>query len=93
MPNYCKKENGKVKITNEEWHKLANYLDVPFDDIYEEDEAKFYINMENQNGDNIGNYAGNKVQEELISQLLDYIKLLKTEIKDLEQEPQTLRNK
>lgn len=33
--NYSRKENGHLQITNKEWHKLAEFLDVPLNEIFQ----------------------------------------------------------
>ncbi|SDL96233.1 helix-turn-helix domain-containing protein [Chryseobacterium taihuense] len=82
VSNYCRKESGDVKITKSEWEKIAKFLDVSFDDIYEEDEnIKVVINADNNsNGENFGNYNNYyNIPNSLIENLQDYIKLLKEE--------------
>ncbi|MDV3492908.1 hypothetical protein BAS06_06730 [Elizabethkingia miricola] len=37
VSNYSQKENGEIVIYKEEWEKIAVFLDVPLDDIYEPD--------------------------------------------------------
>ena len=41
--SYCRKENGILKIANYEWKKLAEYLEVSIEDIYEADENMIFI--------------------------------------------------
>ena len=50
QPNYSRKENGFTKISNEEWELLAKKLQIPVEEIYEE-EAKTLINK-NKEGNN-----------------------------------------
>ena len=78
-PNYCRKEKGEVKISRDEWKKLAVFLEVFFEDIYEEDDAKVNINTENQTGDNIGNYYNYSIHQEMLKHIMDYVNLLKVE--------------
>ena len=78
--NYCRKENGEIKISKDEWKRLAKFLDVSEEEIFEEDDNKFAINTENQTGDNIGSYNYyNNVNEEMLSHIMDYMKFLKKE--------------
>ena len=44
--NYSRKERGEVKIFDDEWEKLAKTLEVPIEDIKNE-EAKFSFQFEN----------------------------------------------
>ena len=38
VSNYNRREKGKVKISLQEWKKLANIPDVPAEEIYEPEE-------------------------------------------------------
>ena len=81
---YNRRENGQVKIIKNEWKKIAEFLDVLVEDIFEEDEAKVIIHTESQTGDNIGNYHQyNNANEEMMAHMLDYIKMLKKENEEL----------
>lgn len=40
VSNYSRKESGDVRIIHEEWSKIASFLDVPVEEIYEDDEQK-----------------------------------------------------
>lgn len=44
LSNYNRKENGNVRIIKEEWEKIAKFLNVPIEEIYEEDDSKVIIN-------------------------------------------------
>ncbi|EJL70452.1 helix-turn-helix domain-containing protein [Chryseobacterium populi] len=96
VSNYSRKENGDVKIVKEEWDKIARFLDIPVEEIYEEDEAKIIINNEYNtvsdnagfynfpiNGSNTNNY---NIPDSVIDNLQEYIALLKEEIKRLKEE-------
>ncbi|WP_312994633.1 hypothetical protein [Chryseobacterium flavum] len=44
VSNYSRKESGDVRIYDDEWEKLAKALDVPVEDIKEENlQASFRI--------------------------------------------------
>lgn len=43
VSNYSRKESGAVSITQTEWSKLAKFLEVPVEEIYEEEETKIII--------------------------------------------------
>ncbi|UMQ43765.1 helix-turn-helix domain-containing protein [Chryseobacterium sp. Y16C] len=85
--NYCRKENGEIKISKIEWKKLAAFLEVSEDDIFQENEQKVVINVENQTtGENFGNYNYySNVNEEMLAHILDYIKILKKENDELKE--------
>lgn len=92
VSNYSRKENGEVKIYDEEWEKIAKALDVSVDDIKEErnaqnnqnatlnDSASFNDNASiNYNQYcNIPNYLLEN-QQEYINLLKEQIEILKTE--------------
>ena len=40
VSNYSRKESGKVKIFAEEWEKIARFLEVFLEEIFEDDESK-----------------------------------------------------
>ena len=83
--NYCRKENGDIKISKEEWTKLAKFLEVPEEEIFEQDENSVTFNIDNiSDGKNFGiyNYYSN-VNEELLAHVLDLVKILKNENEEL----------
>nr|WP_315034442.1 helix-turn-helix transcriptional regulator [uncultured Chryseobacterium sp.] len=85
VSNYSRKENGTVKIIPTEWDKLAAFLEVPVEEIYEEEEAKIIIEnpVFNDNTQaNVGNNnvtINNELSIEIIKNLQEYIGLLKEE--------------
>lgn len=95
VSNYSRKESGAVSITQTEWNKLAKFLEVPVEEIYEEDEAKIIIEnpvFNDSPGSNVGNsgfsannmgYITNDLSIEIIKTMQDYIALLKEEINRL----------
>ena len=80
---YSRREKGEIKITFSQWEKLAEILDVPFDEIYEPDESQTFIN----NGYVQANYQGTQyihpVPESLLESQQKLIKKLEEEIADL----------
>ncbi len=93
VSNYSRKESGAVSITQAEWNKLAQYLEVPVEEIYEEEEAKFIFEnpvFNDSPGSNVGNITANNVGNitnelsiEIIKTMQEYIGLLKEEIERL----------
>ncbi|UKB81899.1 helix-turn-helix domain-containing protein [Chryseobacterium sp. MEBOG06] len=95
VSNYSRKESGVVSVTQAEWTKLASFLEVPVEEIYEEDEAKVIIEnpvFNDSPGANIGNsgfsannmgYINNELSIEIIKTMQEYIVLLKEEISRL----------
>lgn len=90
--NYCRKENGEVKILLDEWQKIANFLNVSVADIYE-DESKTTINQNHASGENSGlNCSYYNIPSSIIENLKDYIDILKSTNKKLEEENNKLKN-
>lgn len=91
VSNYSRKESGGVSITQTEWQKLAKFLDVPVDEIYEEEEATIIIEnpvFSDNTGVNVGNNnatanISNELSIEIIKTMQEYIALLKEEINRL----------
>lgn len=91
VSNYSRKESGGVSITQTEWQKLAKFLDVPVDEIYEEEEATIIIEnpvFSDNTGVNVGNNnatanISNELSIEIIKTMQEYIGLLKEEIERL----------
>lgn len=85
LSNYNRKENGNVKIIKEEWEKIAKFLNVPLEEIYEEDDTKIVINNENNaTGENSGLHSNYyNIPNSFIENLQDYIIMLKAENKIL----------
>ncbi len=91
--NYSRKERGEVRIHDEEWQKLAQALEVPVEDI-KENESRFSINNDNSTfHDNSGNYNQYfNVPNSIVENLQDYISLLKQKVYELEQEIKSLKS-
>ena len=93
VSNYCRKESGDVKIIHEEWSKIADFLDVPLEEIYQEEEATTIINNNNSTFSGAGASGGgqntntfnNEMSIELMKNLQEYITLLKEKISQLEE--------
>ncbi len=93
VSNYCRKESGDVKIIHEEWAKIADFLNVPLEEIYQEEEATTIINNNNSTfNDSPGaasaqntNIFNNEMSIEMIKNLQEYISLLKEKISHLEE--------
>ncbi|MGC5743456.1 helix-turn-helix transcriptional regulator [Chryseobacterium sp. NFX27] len=91
VSNYSRKESGDVAIRKEEWEKIARFLEVPVEEIYQEEEAKQINHFDNITssssfGNNIsGNYYCN-VPEFLLESQRELIEILKKENQRLEEE-------
>ncbi|WP_288376758.1 helix-turn-helix transcriptional regulator [uncultured Chryseobacterium sp.] len=98
VSNYSRKESGDVRIIKDEWEKIAKFLNVSVDEIYEEDEPKVIINNEhpvfNDNAVSAGVMTQfNSISTSVIQNLQEYIGLLKKEIDRLNEEVQELKKK
>lgn len=94
--NYRRRENGETKITNKEWHKIAQVLQVNFDDIFEPDTNN--INIHNENGQVNATTQVQKIEyynipKEMVETQQEYINLLKEENKSLKEEIVILKEK
>lgn len=92
VSNYSRKESGNVRIIHAEWEKIARFLDVPVEEIYEEDETTIVIEnpvFNDSPGANLGSNTGNvtnisnDLSIEIIKTMQEYIGLLKEEISKL----------
>lgn len=94
VSNYSRKESGDVKIIRDEWDKLARFLDVTVEEIYEDEEAKVIVNYDHPvfNDSSSGNGTMNQfnnIPGSIIKNLQDYIALLKEENEKLKVELKT----
>ena len=82
---YNRREKGQIKISNSEWQKLAEILNVPLEDIYESDESIIFIFNDNASGN--GNIVTNYTIPQSIWDLQKkYIEKLEEEIRNLKEE-------
>lgn len=99
VSNYSRKENGDVRIIKDEWDKIARFLDVPVEDIYEDEEAKIVVNNDHpvfndQSVSAIGTQNQyNNIPGSIVENLQGYIALLKEENERLKEELNTPRLK
>ncbi|MET3035377.1 helix-turn-helix transcriptional regulator [Chryseobacterium sp. NRRL B-14859] len=98
VSNYSRKESGDVKIVQDEWDKIARFLDVPVEDIFEDDDATIVVNNDHPvfNDSSAGaiNNQFNNIPGSIIENLQGYIALLKEENERLKEELKgTPRNK
>lgn len=93
VSNYNRKELGEVKINKTEWSKIAKFLNVPLEEIYEEDlEKNPKINLK----DLVFNVSSLNVQylelmPSIIENLQSLIFLLKSENEKLKNENEALK--
>jgi len=79
VSNYNRRESGQIKISAEQWQKLAKELKVPLEDIYETDEHQIFIF--NDNPTNCGNIVTNyQMPQEVLDMYQKHISALEQEI-------------
>ena len=83
--NYSRKERGEVRIHDEEWEKLANALEVPLEEINEED-AKFSFKFDNST---FHDHSGSNITYSNVPNF--FIETQKKYIERLEQENESLK--
>ena len=99
VSNYSRKENGEVKIFDDEWEKLAKALDTSIEDIREERIANVVQNLTfNDSSSNTSNQSGNynqycSIPDYMLESQQEYIKLLKEQIEILKAENTELKKK
>ena len=86
VSSYSRRENGQIRISNREWQKLSETLEVPLEDIYEAEDGMIFIFNDNSSG--LGNGIGNTITNYTIPQSIwesqkKYIEKLEEEIKAL----------
>lgn len=86
VSTYSRKEKGQVKIRKEEWTKIAKALEVSVEEIFESEDAHFFV----FNDQSTGNYLGTNHIYAIPQSLLDvqqkYIAQLEAEIERLKKQ-------
>lgn len=89
---YQRREKGDIKISDEDWERIAKALNTTVDDIKEVDSAVHQINN-NQSADySLSNKYFHNIPDYILENQQDYINLLKKEIQDLKSEINILKN-
>ena len=85
VSNYSRKEKGILKMRNEEWEKIAEFLGVPVEEIHEQEEAQVIICKDQAVGIGINNGTNDvyTIPEHVIESQRKYIKMLEAEIEML----------
>ncbi|MDR1877914.1 MAG: XRE family transcriptional regulator [Flavobacteriaceae bacterium] len=92
---YQRKEKGEVKILDCEWERIAELMNVPVEDILENDDnGSISQNFENVSGNYIGsNNVYCSLPEFVLENLQKYITCLEEEIKSLKETVISLEQK
>ena len=85
VSNYNRKEKGILSMRNEEWEKIAEYLGIPVEEIYEQEENQIFICKDQAVGIGVNNGTNNvyTIPEHILESQRKYIKKLETEIEIL----------
>ncbi|MDR6921867.1 MULTISPECIES: helix-turn-helix transcriptional regulator [Chryseobacterium] len=94
VSNYSRKESGDVRIIPDEWDKIARFLEVPIEEIYEEEDSKIIVNNDHPVFNDRSSSAGvitnqnnyDNIPGAIIENLQAYITLLKEENERLKEE-------
>ncbi|MDQ0591651.1 transcriptional regulator with XRE-family HTH domain [Chryseobacterium ginsenosidimutans] len=90
--SYSRKENGKTKIHDDEWEKMAKALDIPVEELKGEIASGVVHNENSTLHDQSGSYIHNyNIPNSIIESLQDYIHLLKNENQSLKKEVEDLK--
>lgn len=94
ISSYSRKENGKSKIYDDEWEKMAKALEVPVEDLKGEAASGIVHNDNSTFNDNSGNYYNQNynIPLSIIENLQDYIHLLKEQNELLKKEIETYKS-
>lgn len=98
VSNYSRKENGDVKIYDEEWEKIAKALDVSVEDIKEEKTPNVVQNNDNLTFNDTSSFHQSgiyncNIPNYLLENQQEYINLLKEQIEMLKAENAKLKKK
>ena len=91
---YQRRERGEIRISDEEWVRIAKILDKEVEDIKEEDNITTIYNYDNHsaNYSESNNYFYN-IPEFIMKNQQEYIEMLKEEIKWLKEEIKRVNEK
>ncbi|SIQ27026.1 Helix-turn-helix [Chryseobacterium sp. RU37D] len=91
---YQRREKGEIKISDEEWERMAKALGTTVEEIKEDESLMHQIN----NYDNhSGNYSASNnyfynIPEFILENQQEYINILKKEIESLKEEIKALKS-
>ena len=85
ISNYNRREKGLAKISMDEWEKLSKILDLPLEEIYQNEEYMTFICKDNATGNYQGNNVIYTIPESLLETQRKYIHKLEEENKFLKE--------
>lgn len=89
VSNYNRREKGLSKISIQEWEKISKILELPIEDIYESEEANFFVFKDSSVGNYLGTNHFYSIPEHLLESQRKYIAFLEEEIKKLKEQLQS----
>ncbi|CAM3996141.1 MULTISPECIES: helix-turn-helix transcriptional regulator [Flavobacterium] len=85
VSNYNRREKGQIKIHTNEWEKIASLLEVAVEEIYENEDANFFVFRDNSKGTYLGTNHIYSIPDHLLESQRKYIAKLEEEIKELKE--------
>ena len=85
VSNYNRREKGQIRINTNEWEKIATLLEVPVEEIYENEDANFFVFRDNSKGTYLGTNHIYSIPDHLLESQRKYIAKLEEEIKALKE--------
>lgn len=85
---YQRRETGEIKISDDEWERIAKVLDVEVEDIKEEDVVQSIINNYDNSSGSYSPYINNNynIPEFMVKSMEEYLDILKQENRQLKDE-------
>ncbi|KQT24259.1 hypothetical protein ASG22_09600 [Chryseobacterium sp. Leaf405] len=90
---YQRRETGEIKISDEEWKKIAKVLDVEVEDIKEEDVVQSIINNYDNSSGSYSPHINNNynIPEFMLKSMEEYLDILRKENQQLKEENMKLK--
>ena len=89
---YQRREHGEIRISDEEWERMAKILGKEMQDIKEEDNFTTINNYDNCSGYSASNNYFYNIPEFIMRNQQEYIEMLKEEIKQLKEEIKRMKS-
>lgn len=82
---YCRRESGQIKISVQQWHKIAETLGVAVEEIYQSDDV--LISVVNRNNSTYSGCVAGKytLPEEVLGMYYKHIEVLEMELNRLKE--------
>lgn len=82
---YCRRESGQIKISADQWLKIAETLGIPLEEIYQSDDG-FISVVSRKNAINCGEIVRKySLPEEVLGMYYKHIEVLEMEIDHLKE--------